>query len=79
MNSQLTPAARAFLLDWTLALAVGGILVALLGLVVGWIIWRNARRLTMLVEEGNRSALAVYEQRSEDVSRIKSELASGGR
>ncbi len=78
MESFLTPSAERYLIDWGLALALGGAGCAFLGMLCGWIIWRNARRLTQSVEERNRSALADYERTSDEISRIKSELAAGG-
>lgn len=79
MNSFLTPAAERYLLDWSAALSAGGALFVLAGLLIGWIIWRNARRLALDVEEKNRTALSDYEKTSEEVSRVKSELAPGPR
>lgn len=77
MSSSFTPAAENFLLDWGITLAVGGVVCLLLGCFIGWIIWKNTRRYTEKVEEGNRSALADYEKTSDEISRIKSELSIG--
>jgi ABC-type nickel/cobalt efflux system permease component RcnA len=79
MPSLLTPASEHYLIHWSVALAGAGLVLVLLGLFGGWIIWRNARRMTIDIEEKNRAALCDYEKTSEEISRIKSELSSGGR
>lgn len=63
-----------FLLDWGLMFALGGGICVVMGLFVGWIIWRNARKLAEEVESGNREAFAEYETTSDEVSKIKAEL-----
>ncbi len=78
MKRFLPPSAESYLIDWGLTLAIGGAVCAVFGLFCGWIIWRNARRLTQRVEERNRAAFADYERTSDEISRIKSELAAGG-
>jgi len=69
-------AAERFLLDWALTLGLGGLLCALLGLVVGWIIWKKSRRIAEQVEAGNREGYADYERASDEVSRIRAELGA---
>lgn len=77
MKSWLTPSAERYVMDWGLTLALAGALCALFGLLCGWIIWRNTRKLTQSIEERNRTAQADYERTSDEISRIKSELAGG--
>lgn len=77
MNSLLPPHAESYLHDWAATLALGGAICVLLGLACGWIIWRKARRFSQTVEERNRAAFADYERTSDEVSRLKSELAGG--
>lgn len=67
-------AAERFLYDWGLTLALGGAICMILGLLAGWIIWRNTRRLMEKVESGNREAFADYENTSDEVSKIRAEL-----
>ena len=67
-------AAERFLYDWGLTFALGGGICVFLGLLAGWIIWRNTRKLTEKVESGNREAFADYENTSDEVSKIKAEL-----
>lgn len=78
MQPRLTPSSEAFLLDWAIILAMGGTLCVFLGFLSGWIIWRNSRRMAVSVEAKNRLALSDYEKTSDEISRIKSELAVGG-
>jgi hypothetical protein len=78
MDSFLTPAAERFLVEWSVTLAAGGAVCVLLGCFSGWIIWRKGRRFCEAVEAKNRAAFADYEKTSDEISRIKSELAAGG-
>ncbi len=75
MSNQLTPESTDFLMTWGLTFAIAGGVCALVGVVVGWIIWRNTRKVTEVVEAGNRDALADYETMSDEVSRIRAELS----
>lgn len=68
------PAWEGQLLDWMPTVILGGALCLLFGLLAGWIIWRNARKLLDRVETGNRDALADYERASDEASRIKAKL-----
>jgi len=77
MSPTLTPSAEAYLLDWGMTLVIGGAVCLLLGCFIGWIIWKNTRKFTEKVEEGNRAAFAEYEKTSDEISKIKSELAAG--
>ncbi len=65
-----------FLQDWGTTFAIGGGICALIGLVIGWIIWKNTRKLTEKIESRNRDALADYEKTSDEVSKIRAELSS---
>lgn len=76
MTPFLTPAAEKYLLDWGITLLLGGTLCLLLGCFIGWIIWKNTRKLTEKIEEGNRAAFADYEKTSDEISKIKSELSA---
>ena len=67
-------ASERFLYDWGIMFALGGAVCLLIGLFVGWIIWRNTRKLTEKIESGNREAFADYETTSDEVSKIKAEL-----
>jgi len=73
-TSDTTPL-ESFLRDWSLTFALGGGICLLLGLLVGWIIWRNARKLTENIEAENREAFADYERTSDEMSRVRAELA----
>lgn len=75
MISELPASDTRFYLDWGVTLAIGGGVCVLLGFVAGWIIWKNARKLSERVESGNREALADFERTSDEVSRIKVELS----
>lgn len=75
MTEQFTPEGIDFLLSWGLTFAILGAICALLGTVVGWIIWRNTRKVTEVIEAGNRDAFADYETMSDEVSRIRAELS----
>ena len=66
-----------FIRDWGLTLALGGGVCALVGAFIGWIIWKNTSKLAERVETANRTALADFERTSDEVSKIKSELALG--
>jgi hypothetical protein len=79
MKSFFDPSAESYLLDWGLTFAIGGTLFVVFGFVSGWIIWRNARNFTQMVEERNRTAFADYEKTSDEISRLKSELVGGER
>ncbi|MEM6278997.1 MAG: hypothetical protein AAF733_05930 [Verrucomicrobiota bacterium] len=74
MNVDLTPTSQHFLTDWGMTLGLGGLFCALIGVVVGWIIWKNTRRFTEKIENGNRDAYADYEKTSDEMSRVKAEL-----
>lgn len=74
----ITPAAESYLIEWGITLAMGGGICVFLGCLIGWIIWRNGRKFSQAVEEKNRTAFAEYEKTSDEISRIKSELAAGG-
>lgn len=74
----LTPNTERFLFDGGISLTIGGLIFLLLGTFLGWIIWRNACRLAQSVEERNRAAIADFERSSDEISRIKSELAGNG-
>ncbi len=75
MSVDLTPASEHFLIDWGLTLGISGLVCALIGVVVGWIIWKNTRRFTENIENGNREAFAEYEHTSDEMSKIKAELS----
>ncbi len=75
MNVDLPPSSEHFLTDWGLTLSISGLICAVIGLVVGWIIWKNTRRFTETIENGNRDALADFERTSDEMSRIKAELS----
>lgn len=77
MKDFFSPTTESYLLEWTLTFAIGGAVFGVLGALCGWIIWRKARRFTQQVETRNRSAFADYEKTSDEISRIKSELAAG--
>ncbi|MDP4790959.1 MAG: hypothetical protein NWQ35_09050 [Verrucomicrobiales bacterium] len=76
MSPTLTPSAEIYLLDWGITLLIGGVVCLLLGCFIGWIIWKNTRKFTEKIEEGNRTALADYEKTSDEISKIKSGLSS---
>ena len=76
MSPTLTPSAEIYLLDWGITLLIGGGVCLLLGCFIGWIIWKNTRKFTEKIEEGNRTALADYENTSDEISKIKSGLSS---
>jgi hypothetical protein len=76
MSPALTPSAEIYLLDWGVTLLIGGGVCLLLGCFIGWIIWKNTRKFTEKIEEGNRTALADYEKTSDEISKIKSGLSS---
>ncbi|NLT69846.1 MAG: hypothetical protein GXX91_04035 [Verrucomicrobiaceae bacterium] len=76
MTPFLTPAVEKYLLDWGITLLLGGALCLFLGCFIGWIIWKNTRKLTEKIEEGNRAAFADYEKTSDEISKIKSELSA---
>ncbi len=78
MSFSLTPSVESFLVDWSITFIIGGIVCLIGGLFIGWIIWNNTRKFLEKVEEGNRTAFADYEKTSDEISRIKSELAIGG-
>lgn len=78
MSFSLTPSVETFLIDWSITLVAGGLVCLLAGLFIGWIIWKNTRKFLEKVEGGNRVAFADYEKTSDEISRIKSELALGG-
>jgi len=78
INFSLTPSAESYLIDWSITLTTGGAACLLAGLFIGWIIWKNTRKFLEKVEDGNRVALADYEKTSDEISKIKSELAIGG-
>ncbi len=63
-----------FLYDWGLPLAIGGGICLFLGIFVGWIIWRNTRKMAEKVESGNREAFAEYDITNDEVSKIKAKL-----
>ena len=75
MSNQLTPESTDFLITWGLTFFIAGGVCALVGIVAGWIIWRNTRKMTEVIEAGNRVALADYEKMSDEVSRIRGELS----
>lgn len=75
MLLETTPTEERFLIDWSVTIAVGGFACLLIGVVVGWIIWKNTRRFTVTVEDRNRDALAEYERTSDEVSKIKAEIS----
>jgi len=75
MSSSASAPLEKFLADWSLTFLLGGGVCLLVGLVVGWIIWRNARKLTEDIETGNRDALADFERASDEVSRVKAQLS----
>ena len=77
MSSFLAPSAENYLLDWGVTLLIGGTICLLIGCFAGWIIWKNTRKFTEKIEEGNRAAFADYEKTSDEISKIKSELAAG--
>ena len=76
MSPTLTPSAEIYLLDWGITLLIGGVVCLLLGCFIGWIIWKNTRKFTEKIEEGNRTALADYEKTSDEISKIKSGLSN---
>lgn len=76
MTLDLPPNAEPFLTDWGLTFAIGGAICALIGGVAGWIIWKNTRKFTETVEDGNRDAFAEYERTSDEMSKIKAELSN---
>jgi hypothetical protein len=76
---KITPAAESYLIEWCITVAIGGGICLVPGCLIGWIIWRNGRKMAQSVEEKTRGALADYEKTSDEISRIKSELAAGGR
>ena len=76
MYPTITPSAEIYLLDWGITLLIGGGVCLLLGCFIGWIIWKNTRKFTEKIEEGNRTALADYEKTSDEISKIKSGLSS---
>lgn len=78
MSFSLTPSVESYLIDWGITLATGGLVCLLAGLFIGWIIWKNTRKFLEKVEDGNRVAFADYEKTSDEISKIKSELAIGG-
>ncbi len=78
MSPSLTPSAESYLLDWSITLALGGGCCLIIGIFIGWIIWNNTRKLSEHVEAKNRAAFADYEKTSDEISKIKSELAAGG-
>lgn len=75
MNVDVLPSSENFLTDWGFTLTLSGLVCLLIGLVVGWIIWKNTRRFTETIENGNREAFADYERTSDEMSRIKAELS----
>lgn len=76
MDQLLSPAAKLFLVDWLFAYSIAGVSFLVLGLVGGWIIWRKSRKFAESVEERTRTALSDCERTRDEISRIKSELAS---
>tara|TARA_R110002096_G_scaffold45372_34_gene121968 strand:- start:2603 stop:2827 length:225 start_codon:yes stop_codon:yes gene_type:complete len=72
----MSPSLENFVKDWSITLAMGGGICALIGLVAGWIIWKNARRFTERLEADNRDAIAEYERTSDEISKIRAELTS---
>lgn len=65
-----------YLRDWGITIAAAGFVCLLLGVFVGWIIWRNTRKFAERVETENRDALADYERSSDEISRVKAEISS---
>lgn len=75
MSSDLSTETQDFLITWGVTFAIAGLCFALIGIVVGWIIWKNTRKVTEGIEAGNRDALADYETTSDEVSKIRAELS----
>jgi lysylphosphatidylglycerol synthetase-like protein (DUF2156 family) len=75
MSSDLSTETQDFLITWGVTFAIAGLCFALIGIVVGWIIWKNTRKVTEEIEAGNRDALADYETTSDEVSKIRAELS----
>ncbi|MDF1859744.1 MAG: hypothetical protein P1U87_05985 [Verrucomicrobiales bacterium] len=75
MSSDLPPETQDFLITWGATFAIAGLCFALIGIVAGWIIWKNTRKVTEEIEAGNRDALADYETTSDEVSKIRAELS----
>lgn len=65
-----------YLRDWGITIAGAGLVCMLVGIFVGWIIWRNTRKFAEQVETKNRDALADYERSSDEISRVKAEISS---
>ncbi|MBP6782238.1 MAG: hypothetical protein KA152_00495 [Verrucomicrobiales bacterium] len=78
MAPTLSPSAETFLFDWSITFAIGGAFCLIIGFFIGWIIWKNTRRLSEQVEGKNRTAFADYEKTSEEIAKIKSELTVTG-
>tara|TARA_R110000850_G_scaffold142269_1_gene264316 strand:- start:2145 stop:2369 length:225 start_codon:yes stop_codon:yes gene_type:complete len=72
----MTQSFENFLKDWSITLAAGGGICLLIGVVIGWIIWKNTRKFTERIEAENREAMADYERTSDEVSKIRAELSS---
>lgn len=72
----MTPELETFFIDWSTTFAIGGGVCVLLGLVTGWIIWKNSCKLTEEIESRNRDALGDYEKSSDEVAKIRAELSS---
>lgn len=68
-------ASSLFLKDWAVTYLTGGLAVALLGAIAGWLIWRGNRKVLNSVEEKSREARSNYEQINEELNRLKIEIS----
>jgi len=63
---------------WAMVYLLGGGAFVAIGIVIGWMIWRKCRNSAEKIEENNREAIVQFEEASEKVQRLKSELLSPG-
>lgn len=64
-----------YLQDWALVYLVGGGIMALVGMLVGWSVWGRARSLARSIEEKVKTQRTRYEEANEELSRLERETS----
>jgi len=60
-----------FAVQWAVVFLAGGGLLVISGFLTGWLLWGRCRRRADEIDLAHRKALQDYEQRNEELKRLK--------
>ncbi|MEO0415683.1 MAG: hypothetical protein AAF226_12110 [Verrucomicrobiota bacterium] len=63
-----------YTMDWGTAFFFGGLLFALIGGVIGFLLWRSAKGVAARIEDENNKIQARYDELDRETTKLKNEI-----